>query len=94
MDRWLAIISDLHIGEGILDDFDRELEEHLIGFLRFLANRPQPCELLINGDFPRSNGQYPRSRSMARRARCRNGSRLRKPRLRPLSVAGVHRERS
>jgi UDP-2,3-diacylglucosamine pyrophosphatase LpxH len=51
MDRWLAIISDLHVGEGILDDFDQELEEHLIGFLNFLANRPQPSELVVNGDF-------------------------------------------
>ena len=51
MDRWLAVISDLHISEGMLDDFGHELEGHLIAFLDWLANHPEPAELVINGDF-------------------------------------------
>src|SRR6516162_443076 len=51
MDRWLAVISDLHIGEGVLDDFDQELEGHLVEYLDWLGDRPEPVELVINGDF-------------------------------------------
>lgn len=51
MDRWLAIISDLHISEGQLDDFDDELEAQLTAFLEWLGSRPEPAELVINGDF-------------------------------------------
>ncbi len=51
MRRWLAVISDLHISEGSLDDFDDELEAHLINFLGWLGGHPEPAELVINGDF-------------------------------------------
>jgi UDP-2,3-diacylglucosamine pyrophosphatase LpxH len=51
MNRWLAVISDLHISEGALDDFDAELESHLISFLEWLGARPEPAELVVNGDF-------------------------------------------
>src|ERR1700730_8736188 len=51
MDRWLAVISDLHISEGALDDFDDELEGHLETFLFWLANFPEPSYLVINGEF-------------------------------------------
>lgn len=47
----IVIISDLHIGEGVLDDFDGELEAHLIGFLQHFGKASDPVELVINGDF-------------------------------------------
>jgi UDP-2,3-diacylglucosamine pyrophosphatase LpxH len=51
MDRWLFIISDLHISVADLDDFDPELEEHLVAFLSSLCDRREPVELILNGDF-------------------------------------------
>jgi UDP-2,3-diacylglucosamine pyrophosphatase LpxH len=51
MSRWLAIISDLHISEGILDDCDEELEGHFVSFIESLHRSADPCELIINGDF-------------------------------------------
>ncbi len=51
MRRAIAIISDLHLGEGVLDDFDDELEGHLVALLRWLQTLPDPTELIINGDF-------------------------------------------
>lgn len=51
MSRCLAIISDLHISEGTLDDCDEELENHFVSFLESLRRRPGSCELIINGDF-------------------------------------------
>ncbi|HVR58100.1 MAG TPA: hypothetical protein VMT72_14890 [Pseudolabrys sp.] len=51
MDRWLFIISDLHISVGDLDDFDPELEGHLVDFLSSLCDRLEPVELILNGDF-------------------------------------------
>jgi UDP-2,3-diacylglucosamine pyrophosphatase LpxH len=49
--RAIAIISDLHLGEGVLDDFDAELEGHLVEFLERLETLPDPTELIVNGDF-------------------------------------------
>jgi UDP-2,3-diacylglucosamine pyrophosphatase LpxH len=46
-----VVISDLHLGEGVLDDFDGELEAHLVAFLQWLGTLPQPVELIVNGDF-------------------------------------------
>jgi UDP-2,3-diacylglucosamine pyrophosphatase LpxH len=51
MDRAIFVISDLHISNGALDDFDEELEGHLASFLTWITRRPEPCELVINGDF-------------------------------------------
>jgi len=51
MQRWLAVISDLHISNGLLDDFDEELQTHLTEFLGWFGGRPEPAELVINGDF-------------------------------------------
>ncbi|MET4235520.1 metallophosphoesterase [Bradyrhizobium barranii subsp. apii] len=51
MQRLLAVISDLHISDGDLDDFDDELEAHLAGFLTDLKQRSEHVELVINGDF-------------------------------------------
>lgn len=51
MRRTIAVISDLHLGEGVLDDFDAELEGHLVSFLEMLGSQAGPAELIINGDF-------------------------------------------
>jgi UDP-2,3-diacylglucosamine pyrophosphatase LpxH len=51
VNRSIIIISDLHISEGRLDDFDEELEQHLVSFLSWLAKQKEPVELVINGDF-------------------------------------------
>lgn len=50
-DRKLVVISDLHISAKELDDFDSELEAHLLRFLDHLASRESAVELVINGDF-------------------------------------------
>lgn len=47
----LIVISDVHIGCGPLDDFDRELEGGLVDFLDELAADAAPTLLVINGDF-------------------------------------------
>lgn len=47
----LIVISDLHLGEGVLDDFDPELEAHLVAFLDHIGASPNSVELVINGDF-------------------------------------------
>ena len=48
----IVVISDLHISAAKLDDFDRELEGHLVEFLtRELQTRISGVELVINGDF-------------------------------------------
>lgn len=49
--RRLVIISDLHISNGELDDFDQEIEGHLLTFLEHIAAGEDGCELIINGDF-------------------------------------------
>src|SRR5262249_42566142 len=49
--REILIISDLHISEGVLDDCDAEIEQHLVSFLGWLAARGTSVELIINGDF-------------------------------------------
>jgi UDP-2,3-diacylglucosamine pyrophosphatase LpxH len=49
--RYIAVISDLHMCEGVLEDFDSELEAHLLEFLEWLGNLEEPAELVINGDF-------------------------------------------
>lgn len=51
MHKYVAVISDLHVGEGVLDDFDSELENHLVNYLEWLASQREPSELIINGDF-------------------------------------------
>jgi UDP-2,3-diacylglucosamine pyrophosphatase LpxH len=51
MKRWIAVISDLHLSDGPLDDFDAELESHLVDFLYWLGTRDEPAELVVNGDF-------------------------------------------
>lgn len=47
----LAVISDVHVGAGALDDCDAELENCLVEFLHELARRESAVELVINGDF-------------------------------------------
>jgi metallophosphoesterase superfamily enzyme len=47
----VSVISDLHVSEGLLEDFDTELEGHLLTFLDWFGQRPEPSELVINGDF-------------------------------------------
>lgn len=49
--RYIAVISDLHMSEGALEDFDSELEGYLLGFLDWLGALEEPAELVINGDF-------------------------------------------
>ncbi len=49
--RNIVIISDLHIGAGVLDDFDDELESCFCDFLVKLSSEDAPVELVINGDF-------------------------------------------
>ncbi|MEK6279006.1 MAG: hypothetical protein AABN95_01500 [Acidobacteriota bacterium] len=49
--RASIIISDIHIGAGLLDDCDEELESHLCDFLQTLSTRAESIELIINGDF-------------------------------------------
>lgn len=51
MARFIAVISDLHVGEGVLDDFDAEIEGHFVSFLDWLGTQNAPAELVINGDF-------------------------------------------
>ena len=51
MAKKLMIISDLHIGAGVLDDCDKELESQLVRFLEYVEGQPEPVELVINGDF-------------------------------------------
>lgn len=46
-----AVISDVHIGAGVLDDCDPALEAGLVDFLRFLGAYRRPVELVVNGDF-------------------------------------------
>ena len=46
-----VVISDLHIGAGLLDDCDSELESCLISFLREQSSNDNAVELVINGDF-------------------------------------------
>jgi len=47
----LAVISDIHVGSGPLDDFDPELESALVNFLEKIADDRKPTTLVINGDF-------------------------------------------
>jgi UDP-2,3-diacylglucosamine pyrophosphatase LpxH len=47
----VTVISDLHVGAGVLDDCDAELERGLVAFLKELAARQEPIELVFNGDF-------------------------------------------
>jgi UDP-2,3-diacylglucosamine pyrophosphatase LpxH len=47
----LIVISDIHVGSGVLDDCDSELEAALIEFFRELAKDSAPTEVVINGDF-------------------------------------------
>jgi hypothetical protein len=51
MQRWLAVVSDLHISEGDLDDLDDEMEGHLADFFASPKRHAEPVELVINGDF-------------------------------------------
>ena len=46
-----VVISDLHIGAGLLDDCDSELENCLISFLEQQSSASTAVELVINGDF-------------------------------------------
>jgi UDP-2,3-diacylglucosamine pyrophosphatase LpxH len=47
----LLVISDLHVGAGVLDDCDAELERGIVAFLDEVAAHPVPTTLVINGDF-------------------------------------------
>src|SRR6185503_9955270 len=47
----VAVISDIHIGAGPLDDCDAELEDGLVSFFDKLGAEREPVELVINGDF-------------------------------------------
>ncbi len=47
----IIVISDIHIGAGVLDDCDAELERELTAFLAFLSQEYPSAELVINGDF-------------------------------------------
>jgi UDP-2,3-diacylglucosamine pyrophosphatase LpxH len=47
----VVVISDLHIGSGPLDDFDREIELGLVAFCREICVNGEPTEFVINGDF-------------------------------------------
>jgi UDP-2,3-diacylglucosamine pyrophosphatase LpxH len=49
--RHVIVISDLHVGAGVLDDCDSELEGHIVEFFHELAAKRYPVELVINGDF-------------------------------------------
>lgn len=55
MDHTRIIISDLHVGQG--DDFDifarpgSGKQEMFTNFLKYIRERPDPVELVINGDF-------------------------------------------
>jgi UDP-2,3-diacylglucosamine pyrophosphatase LpxH len=51
MNRSLVIISDLHMSNGPLEDFDEDLEGHLVSFLKWLTEHEDPFELVVNGDF-------------------------------------------
>lgn len=44
-------ISDLHVGAGVLDDCDAELESSLVRFINDLGANRGSVELVINGDF-------------------------------------------
>jgi hypothetical protein len=46
-----VVISDIHVGAGVVDDCDAELEGELIAFIRALASHDGLVELVINGDF-------------------------------------------
>lgn len=46
-----VVLSDIHIGSGILDDFDDEIENLFCDFLIELSSRDMPIELIFNGDF-------------------------------------------
>jgi UDP-2,3-diacylglucosamine pyrophosphatase LpxH len=47
----IVVISDLHVGAGILDDFDADIERKFIAFLNNLSKGSRQIELVINGDF-------------------------------------------
>ena len=47
----LLVISDLHLGSGVLDDFEPEIEKHLVDFLGRWRAEASGTELVINGDF-------------------------------------------
>jgi hypothetical protein len=49
--RTLIVISDLHVGAGVLDDFDLPIELEFTVFMGDVSRRPEPIELVINGDF-------------------------------------------
>ncbi|MCP4107299.1 MAG: hypothetical protein GY749_17445 [Desulfobacteraceae bacterium] len=49
--RSIVVISDLHIGAGVLDDFDDDLESCFCDFLVKLSSENTSVELVINGDF-------------------------------------------
>ncbi len=46
----VVVISDLHMGAGALDDFETEIEQHLIAFLEHWRGQNYPVELVVNGD--------------------------------------------
>ena len=46
----LIVISDLHMGSGPVDDFEPEIEKHLVAFLEEWRARDDATELVINGD--------------------------------------------
>ncbi len=50
-ERTLRIISDLHVGAGVLDDCDAALEQEVSRFFTDTARTNLPTEIVINGDF-------------------------------------------
>src|SRR5262249_1702459 len=50
-ERILRIISDLHVGAGVLDDCDAALEQEISRFFTDTAKTNVPTEIVINGDF-------------------------------------------
>lgn len=49
-ERRVLVISDLHVGAGLLDDFDSEVEQHFVAFLEHWLHDAGDVELVINGD--------------------------------------------
>src|SRR5262245_33111458 len=47
----VVVVSDLHMGSGVLDDFEPEMEQALVDFCQTRVAEEPSTELVINGDF-------------------------------------------